>query len=168
MVGIKYVTKYPGRISKLVLMSMSPKPIRSDDYPFGIKREKIEPYYVKALESPSWGVKELSKMFFPKAKYKNFRERYLTFSGTPPEIVINALINYHKEDVRHLLCKLTIPTMILGFPKMAKIAKYMTEKIPSSEYYEFKTHIFPNLFEAEKFNKILEDFITSSKSIGPK
>jgi hypothetical protein len=58
--------------------------------------------------------------------------------------------------------------MILGFPKMAKIAKYMTEKIPSSEYYEFKTHIFPNLFEAEKFNKILEDFITSSKSIGPK
>lgn len=162
MVGIKYVTKYPGRISKLVLMSISPKPIRSDDYPYGIEREKIEPYYVKALESPSWGVKKLSEMFFPKAEYKNFRERYLTFSGTPPEIVINALINYHKEDVRHLLGKIAVPTLIFGFPQMSKITEYMSERIPSSEYYEFKSHIFPNLFEAEKFNKILEGFITAS------
>ncbi len=161
MVGIKYVTKYPGRISKLVLMSMGPKPVRSDDYPYGNERDKIESYHSKALESPSWGVKKLGEMFFPRPEYKHFRERYLTFSGTPPEIVINALINYHKEDVRPLLGKIAIPTLVLGFPQMAKIMKYMSEKISGSKYYEFKSHIFPNLFEAEEFNKVLEDFITT-------
>jgi hypothetical protein len=42
---------------------------------------------------------------------------------------------------------------------MAKIMKNMSEKIPRAKYHEFKTHIFPNLFEAEKFNKTLENFI---------
>ena len=160
MVGIKYVTKYPGRISKLVLLSVGPKQIRSDDYPDGlVQRDRIEQFYVQALKSPSWGVKKIAEFFFPKPEDKPFRERYLTFSGTPPEIVINALMHYNEEDVRPLLGKITIPTLVLGFPQMAKIMKNMSRKIPGSIYHEFKTHIFPNLFEAEEFNKILEDFI---------
>ncbi|MFX0202668.1 MAG: alpha/beta fold hydrolase [Candidatus Hodarchaeota archaeon] len=160
MVGIKYVTKYPGRISKLILLSVGPKPIRSDDYPDGlIQRHRAEQFYVQALKSPSWGVKKLAEFYFPKPEDKHFRERYLTFSGTPPEIVINALMHYNEEDVRPLLGKITIPTLVLGFPQMAKIMKSMSEKIPGSEYHEFKTRIFPNLFEAEEFNKILENFI---------
>jgi len=163
MVGIKYVAEYPGRISKLVLMSMGPKQIRSDDYPIGLtERDKMKLFYTQALKSPSWGVKKLGNFFFPGPEYKNFRERYATFAGTAPEIVINALVNYNKEDVRPLLGKIAVPTLVLGFPQMAKIMKYMSEKIPGSRYHEFKSRIFPNLFEAEKFNKILEAFITTS------
>jgi pimeloyl-ACP methyl ester carboxylesterase len=64
MVGIKYVTKYPGRISKLVLLSVGPKQIRSNDYPDGlVQRDRIEQFYVQALKSPSWGVKKLAEFF---------------------------------------------------------------------------------------------------------
>jgi non-heme chloroperoxidase len=160
MVGIKYVTKYPGRISKLVLLSVGPKQIKSEGYPEGLAQpDRIEQFYTQALKSPSWGVKKLAEFFFPRPEDKPFRERYLTFAGTPPEIVINALIHFNKEDVRSLLGKITIPTLVLGFPQMAKIMKNMSEKIPRAKYHEFKTHIFPNLFEAEKFNKTLENFI---------
>jgi len=159
-VGIKYVTKYPGRISKLVLVSMGPKQIRSDDYPYAqIDPERIKMFYSKALKSPSWGVKKLSEMFFPKPEYKHFRERYVNFPTTPPAIVINAFINYNKEDVRPLLKKITIPTLVLSYPRMSEIMKDMDSRIPKSKYYEFKTPIFPNLFEASKFNRILENFI---------
>jgi len=163
MVGIKYVTQYPSRISKLVLMSMAPKQIRSDDYPYGqMESDRIKQYYAKALESPSWGIKRLGEIFFPRTEDKHFRERYLTFRGTPPEIVINAFMNYNKEDARPLLRKISIPTLILGFPQMIKIMKYMSSEIPCSKYHTFKTRVFPNLFEAEEFNKILEDFIAAS------
>jgi hypothetical protein len=68
-------------------------------------------------------------------------------------------MHYHEEDVRPLLGKISIPTLVLGFPQMTKIMKDLSRKIPVSEYHEFMTHVFPNLFEAEEFNKILEDFI---------
>jgi hypothetical protein len=45
---------------------------------------------------------------------------------------------------------------------MIKIMKYMSSEIPCSKYHTFKTRVFPNLFEAEEFNKILEDFIAAS------
>jgi len=163
MVGIKYVTKYPGRISKLVLLSVGPKSIRSDDYPIGVwSRNNMELYYTQAKKSPSWGVKKLGEFFFPRPEDKYFRERYLTFSGTPPEIVINAFMHFNEEDVRPLLGQISVPTLVLGFSRMSKIMKNMSEQIPGSKYHEFKTHIFPNLFEAEEFNKILEAFIIAN------
>jgi sugar-specific transcriptional regulator TrmB/pimeloyl-ACP methyl ester carboxylesterase len=163
MVGIKYVTGNSGRISKLVLVNMGPKPMRTEDFPYSIPREKISKFYVNALKSPQWGVKRLIELWFPNPKDEHLR-KWLQNSveKTPPEIVINTFINYNEEDVRHLLKSISIPTLIFGSVKLPEIGQYMNNQIPNSKLVMHKSGLFPNLFEAEEFNSVLEKFITSN------
>ncbi len=164
MVGIKYVTRNPGRISKLVLVNMGPKPMRADDFPYSIPREKISKFYANALKSPEWGVKRLIELWLPNPKDEHLREWLRnSVEKTPPEIVINTFINYNEEDVRHLLEIISIPTLIFGGSKLPEIGEYMNNRIPDSKLHILKSNIFPNLVEAQEFNRILEDFITSDQ-----
>ena len=166
MVGIKYVIRNPGKISKLVLANMGPKPIRTDDFPYSIPREKISMFYTNALKNPKWGVKRLIELWLPNPKDKRLRD-WLQNSvrKTPPEIIINTFINYNEEDVRHLLKLISIPTLIFGDSKLPEIGDYMNNRIPNSKLCTLKSGLFPNLFQAEEFNKILENFILSDQMI---
>jgi sugar-specific transcriptional regulator TrmB/pimeloyl-ACP methyl ester carboxylesterase len=162
MVGIKYCNTNPGKISKLVLVNMGPKPIRTDDFPYGLPREKISLFYTNALKNPKWGVKRLIELWFPNPKDQHLRDwLQKSVDKTPPEIIINTLMNYNEEDVRHLLKLITIPTLICGNSKFPEIGEYMNKLIPDSELHLFDSGLFPNLFRAEEFNRVLETFILS-------
>jgi hypothetical protein len=39
----------------------------------------------------------------------------------------------------------------------------MNNRIPNSKLHLLKSDLFPNLFEAQEFNRILEEFITSEQ-----
>jgi pimeloyl-ACP methyl ester carboxylesterase len=164
MVGIKYATKNPEKISKLVLVSMGPKPLRTNDFPYGIPREKISPFYTNALKKPKWGVKRLMELWFPNPKDQHIRDwLQKSVEKTPPEIIINTFINYNEEDVRHLLKLISMPTLIFGSSKLPEIWEYMNSRIPNSKLHLIEGNIFPNLFRAEEFNRILEEFILSEE-----
>ena len=164
MVGIKYATKNPGKLSKLVLVSMGPKPIRSKDFPYSLPREKISPFYTNALKNPKWGVKRLMELWFPNPKDQHIRDwLQKSVEKTPPEIIINTFINYNEEDVRHLLKLISIPTLLFSTSKLPQIGKYMNSMIPNSKLYLLDDNIFPNLFQAEEFNRILKKFIISDE-----
>ena len=78
--------------------------------------------------------------------------------------------NFLKEDVRPLLRKINIPALIIhgGNDRAVRLegAKYMHEKIPGFKMYIFKDkgHA-PSFTAADKFNKILKEFITTGKLI---
>jgi pimeloyl-ACP methyl ester carboxylesterase len=164
MVGIKYVTKNPGRISKLVLVNMGPKPLKSDDFPYSMDRNKISKFYTNALKNPEWGVGRLIELWFQNPNDEHIRELFrVSMAKTSPEIIINTFINYNEEDVRPLLKEIKTPTLIVGSSVLPKIGEYMRDRIPGSKLYQFKTPLFPNLFESEKFNKLLEDFINTGE-----
>jgi pimeloyl-ACP methyl ester carboxylesterase/DNA-binding transcriptional ArsR family regulator len=164
MVGIKYVTNNPGRISKLVLVNMGPKPMRSDDFPYGMPREKISKFYVNALKNPAWGVGRLVELWFQNPEDEHIRELLrVSMAKTPPEIIINTFINYNEEDVRPLLKEIKTPTLIVESSLVPKIGEYMRDRIPGSKLYQFKIPLFPNLFEPEEFNKLLEDFMSTDE-----
>ena len=85
---------------------------------------------------------------------------------TPPEIFIDGFRNYVEEDVRPLLEKIKIPTLILHGEHdrgcSLDVAKYLNERIPRSQMYTFKDEPhFVNLTAADKFNIILEKFVTA-------
>jgi len=161
MVGIKYVTKNPERISKLVLVNMGPKPMKSEDFPYGIPRDKISKFYTNALKNPAWGVGRLIELWFQNPEDEHIRELIrVSMAKTPPEIIINTFINYNEEDVRPLLKEIKTPTLIVGSSIAAEIGEYMRDRISRSKLYQSDIPLFPNLFEPDKFNKILEEFIS--------
>jgi pimeloyl-ACP methyl ester carboxylesterase len=138
--------------------------LTSDDFPHSIDRNKISKFYTNALKNPEWGVGRLIELWFQNPDDEHIRELFLvSMAKTPPEIIINTFINYNEEDVRPLLKEIKTPTLIVGSLIGSKIGEYMRDRIPRSKLYQFKTPLFPNLFESEKFNKLLEDFINASE-----
>jgi len=168
-IGIKYVTKYPGKVSKLVLIGGSPKLIATDDFSHGHLLEVAHGTLALFQESYSRGVRAFMKLIFPEPGTEFVKEWGFKISQkTTKEIAINVSNNLFKEDLRPLLRKINIPTLILHGENdrvmLLEGAKYMHEKIPGSKMYIFKDkgHA-PSITAADKFNKILERFIRTGK-----
>jgi len=168
-IAIKYVTSYPGKVSKLVLIGATPKEISTDDFPHGYPLEVMQSLLTLFQESYSRGLRTFMKFVFPEAGTEYLRELACDVcQKTTKEIAINCLSNFMKEDIRPLLGKINIPTLILhGENDRAcplEGAKYMHEKILGSKMYIFKGkgHA-PSFTAADEFNEILKEFITTGK-----
>jgi len=168
-VAIKYVTTYPGKVSKLVLMCGTPKIISTDDFPHGLSLEIQHRWQTSLQESYSRGVRAFMEVAFPEPGTGYLKDLgFKLCQKAPEEIAMNAVNNFYKEDLRPLLGKINIPTLILhGENDMVcplEGGKYMHEKIPGSKMYIFKGkgHC-PSITAADKFNKILKEFITTGE-----
>jgi pimeloyl-ACP methyl ester carboxylesterase len=168
-IAIKYVATYPGKVSKLVLTGGTPKIIASDDFPDGFPLEVSQRLLILFQESYSRGLRTFIKFVFPEAGTEYLRESaFAVCQKTTKEIAINCFSNFLKEDLRPLLGKIDIPTLIIHGENdrlmLLEAAKYMHENISGSKMYVFKDkgHA-PSITAADKFNKILEEFIKTGK-----
>ena len=168
-IAAKYIAKYPGKVSKLILTGGTSKLLATDDFPHGYPLEFAQGVLTRFQESYSWGLGAFMKLVFPEPGTNYIKEwGFKVSQKTTKEIVVNILSNFLKEDIRPLLGKINIPTLIVhGENDMAcplEGAKYMHEKIPGSKMYIFKGkgHC-PSITAADKFNKILEEFIRTGK-----
>jgi len=167
MIAIKYVTKHPGKVAKLVLYGMVPKPLATDDFPQGCyKPNEVKEFSAIAQKSPSKAVKLFWDLTFSGRVGVDYLKELMLrgMKKTPPEIFLDGLRSYVEEDVRPLLEKIKIPTLILHGENdkgcSLDVAKYLNERIPRSQMYTFKDeHHFVNLTAADKFNIILEKFV---------
>ena len=165
-VAVKYVTNFPGKISKLILLAFDPAPFSSQP---DFDKKRFEKYRKKALKSPSWFVMGYWKSVFPDSSFESLREWGLkSAQKTPPEIFRNGIYNYWKEDVRPLLEKIDIPTLIIcgnNSPYDLKQMKFANRKISGSKTYIFEdmNSTLINMFAPNKFNQVLEDFITTDE-----
>jgi pimeloyl-ACP methyl ester carboxylesterase/sugar-specific transcriptional regulator TrmB len=162
-IAVKYVTKFPGRVSKLILFAFIPSPIWT--WP-GFDRKKFEKEHEKALRSPSWRVKKFWEDLVSDPKLLPLREWAIATSkkNTTPEIFVNSLYNFHMEDVRPLLERINVPTLLLyGDLSISGLegVKRLKERIPLSEIFIFRDGgcCFVNMVDANQFNKIVENFI---------
>ena len=161
-IAVKYVTSYPGKVSKLVLFAFNPAPISMRP---GFDRKKFETEHQKALKSPSWRIRKFWKDLISDPKLLSLREWAIEITkNTPPEIFVNSLYNFQMEDVRPLLERIDVPTLLLygDLPISGlKGVKRLKERIPSSETFIFRGggQCFVNMVKANQFNKIVENFI---------
>ena len=123
---------------------------------------------------PSWRVRKFWETIFSVPGSEHLVEWGLkSTQKTPPEIFVNSFRNYMNEDVRPLLRKINIPTLILQGEKCLiplEKARYLNKNISGSKLLISKKpekwiDVFPNIFEGDKYNKILEQFITTGKLI---
>jgi len=166
---IKYVTRYPGKVSKLVLMCGTPKYAPTNDFPHGQSLEVIHKLLTLAQESYSGFLRFFMELAFTEPGTEYLKEwGFRMCQMTPQEIAINSANNFLKEDLRPLLGKINIPTLILPGENDGLMplegGKYMHENIPGSKMYIFKGkgHC-PSITAADKFNKILEEFVKTGK-----
>ena len=165
-IAVKYVSTQPGTISKLVLLSTHPGPasVRPD-----FDKKKSEENHEQVLKYPSLGVRRFWEKLVPEPRWETLREWGLKSSEkTPPEIFVKSLHNLSKEDVRPLLGKIIIPTLILAgdkTPYVCGIVKYLKESIPNSRAFVFEGLglCFLNMKATEKFNELLESFIDTGE-----
>jgi len=115
------------------------------------------------------GVRRFWEKLVPEPRWETLREWGLKSSEkTPPEIFVRSLHNLSKEDVRPLLGKIIIPTLILAgdkTPYVCGIVKYLKESIPNSRAFVFEGLglCFLNMKATEKFNELLESFIDTGE-----
>jgi pimeloyl-ACP methyl ester carboxylesterase/sugar-specific transcriptional regulator TrmB len=159
---VKYVAQYPEKISKLVLLSFYPGPISSSP---NFNEEMFEKWRQMALKSPSWFVDGFWKGAFPDPKLESLREWGLkSAKRTPPEIFRDGWYNIVKADVRSLLKKIDVPTLIIGGDKDnfdIENTKYLQEEIPNAERQIIRgihSKLIP-IFAARKLNQIMENYL---------
>jgi pimeloyl-ACP methyl ester carboxylesterase/predicted amidohydrolase len=168
-IAIKYVTTYPTKVSKLVLIGGTPKIIAADDFPHGYPLEVTNRLLVLFQKSYSGGLRTFMKLIFPEPGTEYLKELGFNIcQKTTKEIAVNCFSNFLKEDLRPLLGKINIPTLILHGEKdmavMLEGANYMHENISGSKMYIFKDkgHVL-SITAADKFNRILKEFVTTGK-----
>jgi pimeloyl-ACP methyl ester carboxylesterase len=168
-IAIKYVTTYPTKVSKLVLIGGTPRITATDDFPHGYPLEVARGLLTRFEKSYSGGLRTFMKLIFPEPGTEYLKELGFNIcQKTTKEIAVNCFSNLLKEDLRPLLGKMNIPTLILHGEKdmavMLEGAKYMHENIPGSKMYIFKDkgHVL-SITAADKFNRILKEFVTTGK-----
>ena len=165
--AVRYVAEYPGRIAKLALLATPPKPPIGDSKE---RKKQLEEFWALALQSPTWGLRNLyERIMAPVWPGRHFERdtpgRAKIASKVPPEIRLITLKLLIEADIRPLLGKINVPTLILhGENDILPMedVEYLKESIPGAELQLFKGASLISLYESDKFNKTLEEFITAS------
>jgi pimeloyl-ACP methyl ester carboxylesterase len=168
-IAIKYVIAYPEKVSKLVLIGGTPKIIAGDDFPFGYPWEVTQRLMALFQQSYLRAMRTFIKNIFPELGTEYLKElAFKLCQKTTQEIAVNCFSNFLKEDLRPLLEKIDIPTLILHGENdrmvMLEGAKYMHENILGSKMYIFKDkgHVL-SITAGDKFNKMLEEFVKTGE-----
>jgi len=171
-VGIHYVAKYPGKVTKLALAATPSRPLLNDSE--GGKK-RLEEFWVLALKDPVWGLNNLygrvmgrpwPRPLLREDQFSELQKIWWAVNKIPVEIrlVVNKIL--FEADVRSLLEKINVPTLILhGENDMLPIesTKYLKERIPESQLYIFEDATFVSMCKPDELNKVLEEFLTIGK-----
>jgi sugar-specific transcriptional regulator TrmB/pimeloyl-ACP methyl ester carboxylesterase len=172
-VGIRYVAKYPGKVAKLALAATPPRSLINESE--GSKK-RLEEFWVLALKDPSWGLKNLygrvmghpwSGPFPREDQFSKLQKIWWAVNKVPEEIrlIMNKVL--FEADVRPLLGKISVPTLILhGENDMLPLeaAKYMKENIPDSQLHIFEDATLVSMSKPDEFNRVLAEFLTGPEA----
>jgi len=164
-IAINYVAKYPGKIAKLALSGTNPKP--SVAFMDDARKKRFEAFWEKAFLLPSLGLKKFYEILFPGPENERLREWNLDIVAMyPPELVLMHWKIFCETDISTLLGKIKIPTLIVQGEKdplpMAAV-KYLNDKISESQFVVIKNTVYVAIFEPDKYNKILKEFMNTGK-----
>ena len=171
-VGIHYVAKYPGKVTKLALGATPPRPLVND---FEGGKKRLEESWVLALKDPIWGLNNLygrvigrpwPRPLLREDQFSKLQKIWWAVNKIPVEIrlVVNKILL--EADVRPFLEKINVPTLILHGENDTlpiEAAKRMNERIPRSQLYIFKDATFVSMSKPDELNKVLEEFLNAGK-----
>ena len=167
LIAIDYLAKNQGKVSKLGLFA-TPLIRKAHD---PLEQKKIDTFWAMAFQNPSWGCKKILEQMTTNFGRRTYVEDQNLVKVIPtlvkPTLLINTRIIMDTE-VRPLLSKITIPTLILQGEKSSSPKENLEvlKTIPNSRVHIFKDAYFITYKETNKFNKVLEEFLVSETTSG--
>ena len=161
-----FAATYPQRTEALVLYGTFAKNLYSDDYPWGHKPKRFEPWLEKVVSE--WGRGITAQVFAPSlAGDERFVQSWARFernavSPGGARALLEVAMSY---DVRHILPSIRVPTLILhrSGDAITRVggARYMAERIPGAKYVELPgdDHV-PWLGDGERILGEAQEFLT--------
>jgi pimeloyl-ACP methyl ester carboxylesterase/sugar-specific transcriptional regulator TrmB len=171
-VGIRYIAKHPGKVTKLVLLDTPPGSLVNDTEE---SKHRLEEFWVLALKDPSWGLKNLYGRVmghpwqgpFPREEqFSKLQKIWWAANKVPEEIRLLMNKVLFETDVQPFLGRINVPTLILhGENDMLPIeaAKRMKERIPQSQLHIFEDATYVPMSKPDEFNKVLEEFLNAGR-----
>jgi pimeloyl-ACP methyl ester carboxylesterase len=170
-IALNVIAKHTKKAAKLALLATPPKPAFADSPE---RKRKLDKFWVSAFQSPSWGWNKLKEMMVgahtgivDRSQSSLYSARKL-IEQVPPEINLINFKIFLEADNRPLLSKIKIPTLILHGEGNFEIIplcdfEYMNKRIKGSKRYAFKNSKWVSLTEIDKFNRVLEGFLTTGQ-----
>jgi pimeloyl-ACP methyl ester carboxylesterase len=147
--AIAYAANYPERVTALVLLDTYAHYVRKDDYPWGLSRDALDRYTAAVQET--WGTGATTDVLAPsKSGDDRFRAWFARAErlGIGPDIVAQSVGAGLRRDVRQLLPRLSVPTLVLHREgdRLIRVGagRYLAEHIPGAKYVELPgdDHLF--------------------------
>ena len=140
-VAIRYAVAHPERTSALVLVDSYARYVRGGDYPVGPTEEELEERL--SLARQVWGTGFLLVALAPsRAGDDMLRERIGRYErlGFSPNTVVDSTRLACTQDVRELLPRISLPTLVLhregGRFITIDAGRYLGDHIPVAKYVE--------------------------------
>lgn len=139
--AIEFVVEHPDRVSKLILYAASARVTRADGYDIGLDQGAIDS--IASLLEVGWGTPAMAQANVPSRandeRFVAWYAKYLRSIGTPREIGLRFGAQAD-QDVRHLLERVTVPTLVLHRRGYGLIppshGRYLADRIPGAEFVE--------------------------------
>jgi pimeloyl-ACP methyl ester esterase len=165
-IGLVYAASNPGLLSKLVLVGGGPKFVASDDYEHGLPPDEFNNMVNLMRTNYDVGVRNFLDAELPEPETEHLKKWIFKMAmQAPPEVAINSILNDSKYDLRPLLNKIKIPTLVCygEFDSICPPGNSfcLHSGILHSEIYDFKGlgHL-PFLTDPEGFNSRLQSFLS--------
>jgi pimeloyl-ACP methyl ester carboxylesterase/DNA-binding SARP family transcriptional activator len=168
-VAILFAATYPERTRSLVLYGATARYLRDDDYPIGLRPERVDGI-VEEVEA-GWGSGVLFDEFCPSASANPvLREQYAWFqrvSASPGAAgaYLRALLQI---DVRPALSMVSAPTLVLHATRdrtdPVERARYMAERITNAKMVELDSadHLIWLSDALDVMTNEIQDFVTGA------
>jgi class 3 adenylate cyclase len=166
-----FAATYPERVSALILVDSSARPLRDVDYPCGLPSDRVTPL-VEWVETV-WGTGGLADIMAPSVahdeRFRRWRARYERLAMSPR--AFTAMYTAHLEtDLRGVLTSIGVPTLVLhrAGNRYVRVGhgRYLAEHIPGAKYVELpgEDHLF-HLGNAEPMLVEIEEFLTGVRPV---
>jgi pimeloyl-ACP methyl ester carboxylesterase/DNA-binding CsgD family transcriptional regulator len=165
-----FADSYPERAQAIILYGSWARRLAGPDYPWGLREEDLED--VLARMERGWATGEWwdggRPSRFDDERHRTWWSKYLRTAASPA-MAQNAIRMNCRIDIRHLLPKITQPTLILHRAADTWIdvghARYTAEHIPGATYKELPgADHRPWLGDVDAIVDEIEIFLTGRKS----
>lgn len=169
--AVEYAVSEPSRITALVLIDSFAHYIREPDYAVGFSAEFVDSLVANTRER--WGTGVNMPLAPSKAGDSGFQERIARGErlGITPEEAAAAFQLSLARDVRGLLAKVAVPTLVLQRQSDVFVTpdagRYLADHIPEARYVELpgEDHLF-YVGDVDALADEIEDFLTGARQ-GP-
>ena len=170
--AIHFAVHHPERTRALVLYGTTSRFSYAPDYEWGAPPEMIE--MMSNILEKQWGEGSSLNIFAPSiAGDASFQEMFGQFerAAASPSMVRAAVAATSKIDVRDLLSRIQVPTLLLHRTEEVAMpvqsARYMAEKIPDAKLVELpgQDHI-PFVGDVDALLGEIEEFLTGARQSG--